>query len=805
MNPTDFINVEQFLFDQGFYNAALNNTSTRPLVSPVVEIILKKRNGLISPAQSDSMINILRNIDVRNDYEKYFYRNQVDQQYSLGLSGGSANLNYYINFGYDKSLSALVGNNTERASLNSVTNFKPFKKLEIQAGINYSVNRSTLNGISAINPGSGKSNLYPYAKLADENGNPLPVEKDYRMSYLDTAGSGLLLDWKYRPLDELNFADNTAQSNDLTLQVGLKLNLTKKLLFEIRGELENTFQEEKNYSSVQTYTARNIINRFSQRTASGIKRNVPYGGILDYATGRLAAYGLRSQLSYNTEWLTGHHLNILAGAEIREAHTLTNNGRTYGYNNDLLTYSNVDYITNFTLYGNLGSGAIPNPAGYSDILNRYVSLYSNLTYSFKERYFLFGSARKDASNLFGVSSNNRGTPLWSSGAAWQLSQEPFYRLKWMPFLKLRFTYGFSGNVDNSMSALPKIVYMAAMSPTNLPSAIAGTPPNPDLKWEKVRMINMGIDFVLRNERISGSIEYYSKNATNLLSPAPVDPTLGVTQFTKNVANLSGKGVDLNLNIHWTDKIFKWESGLLFSYVSNKVTRYLIESSNKGSYAGLGYTITPIEGQDPYAIISYRWAGLDSLGDPKGYLNKTISKDYSNMVRTTSWDDMVIQGTSRPPLYGSLINTVSWKGISLSFGFAFRFQYYFRKNSINYYSLFNSWIMNRDFENRWQKPGDEWITNVPAMSYPANSNRDKFYLYSEATVLKGDLFRLQDLRITYDFPDLKLAKRALKKLQLYTYINNIGILWRANKEHLDPDYGGNLPPQTSFSFGIKTEF
>jgi hypothetical protein len=114
-------------------------------------------------------------------------------------------------------------------------------------------------------------------------------------------------------------------------------------------------------------------------------------------------------------------------------------------------------------------------------------------------------------------------------------------------------------------------------------------------------------------------------------------------------------------------------------------------------------------------------------------------------------------------------------------------------------------MNRDFENRWQKPGDEWITNVPAMSYPANSNRDKFYLYSEATVLKGDLFRLQDLRITYDFPDLKLAKRALKKLQLYTYINNIGILWRANKEHLDPDYGGNLPPQTSFSFGIKTEF
>jgi hypothetical protein len=92
-----------------------------------------------------------------------------------------------------------------------------------------------------------------------------------------------------------------------------------------------------------------------------------------------------------------------------------------------------------------------------------------------------------------------------------------------------------------------------------------------------------------------------------------------------------------------------------------------------------------------------------------------------------------------------------------------------------------------------------------MVYPANSNRDKFYMFSEATVEKGDLIRLQDINISWESPKPKKANAVLKSLQLYAYINNIGLLWKANKAGLDPDYGNSLPPSRSFSFGIKTGF
>lgn len=801
----DFIDVEKYLFAKGKYDADLSNTSSRPVVSPVVELLAKVRSGQLSQTTADEKINALRDIDVRNEQLRYLYRQGIRQQYSMNLSGGNNSISYLFSGGYDNSISNAIGNKNDRITFRSFTSIRPFKKLEMQADITYTQSHEVNDNIGTIVPGGGKNGLYPYAVFADANGNALPVEYGYRSTYLDTAGSGLLTDWKYRPLDELKNKDNTVQLQDILMKLGINYQFTKSLHVSVQGQLEKAGQTSRNYYSPETYFTRNFINRYSQRTGNTIKRNIPSGGILDNEDNNLSAYGIRAQLDYFHKW-KNNELTFIAGTEVRQNHADSRNSRIYGYDDSNLGYINVDYLTNFTLYGNLGSGSIPNPLSLGDVLNRFVSIYSNAAYTYKGKYTLSASGRKDASNLFGVSTNMKGTPLWSLGSAWKLSDESFYHISFLPVLKLRLTYGYNGNVRNNLAAVPTILYSGLSGITNLQTAQINSLSNPELRWEKVGMINAGIDFSANNNVLEGSIDFYHKNAKDLLSPAPIDPTLGASQMTVNTANLSGDGIDVRLNARIGNGPLKYNTQLLFSYVRNKVTKYLIEFANKGGYPGFAYGITPIEGRDPYAMISYRWGGLDGqTGDPTGYINDVSSTDYTKLVSPATFSDLVFSGSTRPPYFGNFINTFTWKGLSLSANIRYRFGYFFRRTSLNYTSLFNQWQGHSEFANRWQKPGDEQHTNVPSMVYPSISNRDKFYNYSEATVEKGDFIKLQDVSLGYQPSDRWLKKYSFKNLRLYVYVSNPGLLWTKNKMGIDPEYGNAIPLPPTISFSIQFGF
>jgi hypothetical protein len=201
------------------------------------------------------------------------------------------------------------------------------------------------------------------------------------------------------------------------------------------------------------------------------------------------------------------------------------------------------------------------------------------------------------------------------------------------------------------------------------------------------------------------------------------------------------------------------------------------------------------------------AGLDpETGDPLGYLSKEISKDYNSIINSvTSADSLVYSGPATPRFYGSLGNTFSWKGFSLSANIIFKLGYYFRKPSISYSTLFSNGNGNPDFSKRWQQPGDEKTTNVPSMVYPVVSNRDNFYLLSQNTVDRADHIRLQFINLSYDFSRLLAPKSIFKSLQLYINAANLGILWRANKDGLDPEYPSTLPPSKTYTIGLRTDF
>lgn len=809
MSPSDFIDVERFLFEQGAYNVRLNNRTNYPVVSPVVEILHLLENGEITESEAKEQIDDWRKFDVRDDLSRHFYRNAVRQQYNAALSGGSNRANYLVSLGHDRNANNEVGNGLSRTTIRINNQFRLLEGLRLETMVSFNNTRTEQNHPGTINLGTSVP-LFPYARLADNGGHAVPLAKQYRTGFIDTAGNGQLLDWFYRPLAELGAADNTTTLNNAMFQLNTSYQILPSLGAEVRYQYQYQHTGQHNLQSEALWETRNTINRFTQLVDGQPVYAVPRGGILDQGQQTLQAQGLRGQLNYARHWGEWHDLTAIAGAELRDNARSGRAHRVWGYDTGTLTHTPVDLVTRHPLYGTLGGATnIVSRTSFTGYRDRFVSFYANAAYGFDRRYQVSASIRRDASNLFGVSVNNRWKPLWSVGAAYTLSNEGWYGLGILPLLKLRATYGYSGNVNNSTPAITTIQYAAFPSPLNrFPYANVNNPPNPELRWEQVATFNVGLDFGMRNDWLGGSIEYYRKRATDLMALVPWDPTAGVPSVMVNAANMETKGVDANLRFLPLSGKVRWESNLLLSFNKHVVTQHFQEW-HPYMMPGNGGDLLPIEGRSAYEVISYRWAGLDpQTGDPMGYLGSQVSKDYQQLNwGSVTLDDLVFHGSALPTYFGAFRNTLAWRGISLSTNVAYRLGYYFRKNTIHFASLLGgNWNGHGDFYDRWLQPGDEHRTNVPSMVYPANNQRDDFYRDAEVNVLRGDHIRLQDLVIAYRLEDTVLKQQlGLKQISLSVQANNLSVfLWRANKAGIDPDFL-DMPIPRSIALGVNLQF
>ncbi|SEL93632.1 SusC/RagA family TonB-linked outer membrane protein [Parapedobacter koreensis] len=803
--PTDYIDNETMLFGRGVYDAALMNTRTWPAVTPVVDILDQQRRGLMSEAEAAARIDALRGHDLRDDESRYLYRDAVMQQYALSLSGGSDRLNTLLSAGYDRNLQSERGNGYTRTTVRSQTSLRPVDALSLDIGIAYSANERQANHPGAIRMGA-TGGIYPYASLVDEQGRPAVVVRDRRLGYADTAGAGRLLDWRYRPYEELSLADNTTKLQNLLFNLSARYQWTAHLSTEVRGQYENQWSDSRQLQDERSYYVRDLINSFTQLAGDNVIRPVPLGGILDAGRSRLQAYGLRGQANYRRDW-AAHSVAAIAGGEVRHAGTESGSDRLYGYDADLRISQGVDYANQYPRYTSPSSRAfIPYVGSGSRTVSRFVSLYANASYTYNGRYTASASARRDASNLFGVATNDRWSPFWSAGLAWDIAKEPFYAWSAMPHLKLRSTYGHAGNVDNGRAAVTTIEYRGYSRLGRFPYAIVANPPNPELRWEDVATWNIGLDFATKGRYLSGSIEYYVKDATDLISTIVADPTSGFTSFARNSASIRNRGLDISLQGRADVGVFGWIGDLLFSHNTNMLTEYHNDPWSYSSSVGTGNNIAPFVGRTPYALISYRFAGLDpENGDPMGYLNGEVSNDYNNITRNATEEDVVLHGSTLATYFGAFRNTFTWKNLSVSANVTYRFGYFFRRETVAYASFLSGGVaaLHADYYKRWQHAGDERQTTVPSMRIPGSANRDAFYRDSEVTAERGDHIRLQDVNITYVF-DMSNGRLPFRQIRATVYARNLGLLWKANDVGLDPDYLAT-PAARSIAFGLAMDF
>ncbi len=807
MSTSDFVDVQEFLFNKGYYDTNLSDNTNYPQIPQVVAILAQERSGAISATDANSQINTLKGVDFRDQLNKYIYKDAVSQQQYVDFSGGNSAYNYQFSAGYNNSLNDIQGGKgINQYTITSNQSFRPIKNLEITAGVNYSQSVDRRYNLNL-------PVTYPYTQLADANGNHLAVSNGIRQSFADSAVNNGYLDWDYRPLDEIKLADNSTTTRFIRLNFGVSYKITNWMSAEIKYQYANQTTNSRDYYSPQTYFVRSLINDYTNLSQSGnptLEYPIPDGGILDLEGQQSNSHDIRGQLNFNKSWYNKNVFTALIAGEISESQSsITTNERLYGYDDITGSYQQaVDYVNPFPIIIGGGMANVPVGDGYSDgFYNRIVSLLANASYTYNDRYTIYASARRDGSNIFGVNTNNKWKPLWSTGVSWDISKEDFYSNKWLPYLRIRASYGYSGNINNQLSGLPTINYApGTISPTNLPYAQVGNAPNPDLRWEQVGTTNIGIDFSTPKNRISGSLDVFHKKSTDLISNVPFDPTSGVTTYAVNSASMAGNGFDFLLNSKNLTGDIKWNTSFALSYSKMIVTK-LFNDGYAADYF-IEYGLNPAVGKMAYGISSYRWAGLDPTnGDPIGYLNGQVSKDYVG-IANSQIQDQVFNGSAIPLYSGYIGNSVSWKQFTLSANITYRLDYYFRKPTINYSALFGGKVQSSDFDLRWQRPGDEKITTVPSMIYPDNPARDEFYEYSQVNVLRADNIRLQDIRLQYDFHGTILKSLGIPGLQVYLYANNLNmILWRANKSHLDPDYTGGtdsglLPTPKTLTAGIN---
>jgi hypothetical protein len=441
---------------------------------------------------------------------------------------------------------------------------------------------------------------------------------------------------------------------------------------------------------------------------------------------------------------------------------------------------------------------VPDQYAETEQTVRFTSYYANGGYTYDKKYTVNASWRLDQSNLFGRDKSAQNKPVWSVGASWALGKEDFMTgISWLDRLTLRTTYGISGNSPDPGSAasfdvLSKTTNGFSVNPNSLNIS---TPGNKKLSWETTKTINIGIDFSVLKNRISGSIDLYNKNTENLIGYTPVNPFTGYANITGNIGSMNNKGLEFSLktvNIQHDD--FRWTTLFNFAYNKNKLTKYNALRTLSTASDILGQTY--LEGYSAFSLFAYQFEGLDNLGDPQIRLKDGTITKSPNAAKI---EDLKYMGTYQPVWAGGLTNVFEYKGFSLALNMVYNLGHMMRKDvNFNYANTrlipfsgsFNLGNIHEEFARRWKVPGDEAFTNVPSYvtSNAINSSRRNtdYYTRADINVLDASYVKLRDASLAYSLPKSVLSKLKVSNLTLRTQLSNV-MLWKANKAGIDPEF------------------
>jgi TonB-linked SusC/RagA family outer membrane protein len=791
-NSKEYIEINNKLFVDSFFDGALS--SYYALVPPDVDIMQQYKLGKISEKERDAQLDQLRSKDVRNDLNRLLYRTGLTNRHTLSVTGGSEDLKYYVGGGFENENMTQVNSYRQRTTVTGNLSYnKKFYEVGIQGF--FTDTRSRVHPVPDW--------YYPYSELPDANGAPNEVPRDLKSHYKDSV-SDILQDWGYRPLEENRATVASRKGRQTRLTLTGKLYLARNVNVQLIYERQQGSDEINDLKGAASYYARNLQNRFAVNNGGVAEYLIPLGGILDMETNEYTANKVRLQLNYEWNKHRNFRVSALGGVEYAKFKTDSFTMRYFGYFDDLnrAVPSNKFDGSYPAFYDKSLVDRIPNFNHVGSGFDFYPSAFVNAAFTMWRRYTLSVSGRIDQSNLFGLKTNNQSIPLWSVGGKWNAGDESFYPLSFLPYCTIRTSYGLSGNVDKRTTAYTSAVIGPANRYNAIPMEIF-SPDNPYLRWEESGLFNAGIELADRKRQWEISFEYYRRKSNFLLAPGAQDPTLGSSFFWGNNAAMVGSGFDLSITTNHTFGS-KWRLNnlLLLSKTTNKVTRYDNSFKEAWYYTESGF-LSPNTGASVYSLYAYKWGGLDTAGDPRGYVDEKLSKRYDSIL-TASPNSLMRAGSSVPTYFGSFYTSLGYGQFTLAATVIYKAKYYIRRGSVNYSEALNAPTAGlNDYANRWQQAGNELNTYVPSVN--ADPVRNLFYSKSQVLLEKGDQIRLHDVSLSYSMPSTMLKKWKLQAMSFYLIGNNLGFLWKSAPGKIDPDYLTGSPEPRSITVGIKCVF
>ena len=370
----------------------------------------------------------------------------------------------------------------------------------------------------------------------------------------------------------------------------------------------------------------------------------------------------------------------MAGQEATHSQTMDNTATYYGWDDQLQVSRPVDFARlsqGFTgVAGPTGTDGLPyNLGGGEGRASRRTSYFATAGYTYMSRYTLNASWRIDQSNLFGLDKSAQNRPVYSIGGKWALGWEAFMEdITALDRLDLRFSYGITGNAPNVGQAASFDILASETDQNAVGGAglILSIPANDKLTWERTRVYNAGIDFGLFNNRLSGTIDAYIKNTSDLIGTLFTSQLTGYASVIGNFGDLQNKGIDLLLNsVNIRTNDFQWSTSLVLGYNRNKLTRLNMNPPSTGAEKA-GSTM--MIGRPLNLLFSYNYAGLNAAGNP---LARRADGSLTAEPNVALPEDVIYSGLTQAPWNGGLSNNFQYRNFNLSVNIIYSMGYKMR--------------------------------------------------------------------------------------------------------------------------------
>lgn len=698
---------------------------------------------------------------------KYFYtpdnwadetfQNNMRQEYNLTFSGAQENSNFYLSFGYLDDQGVISGSGFTRISGRFKADYKVREWLKVGGNVNYNNVNSNYPGEQVNTSSSGNAfflanniaPIYPlYVRDADSqqimlnNGRKVydygdGVSTNRSRSFMSIANpSGDLI---YNKTDYIMDIVNSTWFAELTPMKGLMLTARYGL------NVDNT--------------------RYNDLGNAYMGQSLAYGGTAYQDQTRVTGFNQQYIANYQFNIADFQHVDITAGYD------------GYSYNTQNVYASGQNLYNPESYYVSNAIDQLRGGGTYSEYATQ--GFFGRVNYSYNDTYIANVSYRRDASSRF--SPENRWGDFWSASAAWLLTKEDFMAdLDWVSMLKLKGSYGQQGNdnIGNFYAYLDQFRMTGAEGVFSDGTLIYKG--NPDLTWETSTSYNVGLDFSLLRDKLSGSVEYFGRQSTDMLYYKPVQAISGYTEIPMNIGSMTNSGleIDLNWNVVKT-RNFAWNVYANATLIKNTINE--LHPDLEGQL--IDGTRIYEEGESMYRMYLVDYAGVNAETGLAEYWAKdandaaiktndyTIAQNYK-----ISTDDLL------PNVYGGFGTGIEAFGFDASVQLAYQLggQIY----DSGYQGLMHSGTSSnagrnwhKDIYNAWTPENTN--TDVPRLNANdryANSTSTRF-------LTSSDYLSLNNITIGYSLPTNLVRKLEISQLRVYLAADNVALL--SSRKGLDP--------------------